>query len=354
MKLLRHLIFGGFICIYFTDSNAICLPDSVETDTIHYSELKEVIVTVERPSAFLRADKVTYNPATTVSGSNKNVYEAIQSLPGLNISTTGKITVNGIQGVTIYIDGKKNIMTGNNLINFLRSLAITEIENIEVINSASAKGVGSDPTAILNLIKRRKKNDNYLVGANIDGQIWKAREIYGSAFGEYCRNGHGLSINYSNYWAYKPSELFTDRPYLDSTERLTQAYNRKRRDSSCFLSVSYEYKPSEGPVIGTTLNYNHFRRKEPAVMSTDVPLIQTPIVTTNNALFVTDNVFGEIYVKRNSTDKVCGWTASCDFFSYKSEESQLMEDNTDLSIDGDMTGNTYGAVGRFHFTNSFF
>lgn len=138
MKLLRQLI-AGFICACFANSYATCLSDSVATDTIPYSELSEVIVTVERPSAILKADKVTYNPATTVSGSNKNVYEAIQSLPGINISTTGEITVNGIQGVAIYIDGKKNIMTGDNLTNFLRSLAITEIENIEISNSASAK-----------------------------------------------------------------------------------------------------------------------------------------------------------------------------------------------------------------------
>ncbi len=352
MKIPRHLLIIGFICGYFADSNSICLTDSLATDSIIYSELKEFTVTAEHPAVKLRADKVTYNPTLMVSGSHGNVYEAIQSLPGVTINSNGEITLNGMQGVAFNIDGRKTILTGENLINFLKSLAITDIENIEIITSASAKADGADPTAILNLIKRRKKDDSYSIGANIDGQVWKARQIYSSLFSEYCRNGHGLSVNYSRYVARNPSELLTDRPYLDFQERLNQVYDRKRRDSSHFLSVSYEYSPSVGPVIRSTLNYNYFRRREPAMMSTYVPLIPTPIVTSNNALFITDNIFGELYIKRSSKDNSRDWVAAFDFFRYKSLESQLMEDNTGMSIDGDMTGNTYGLVGSFDYNRS--
>lgn len=352
MKLSKQIIFIGYVCCSVADSYSYRPVDSLTSDTILHSDIQEVIILATRPSTKLSADKVTFNPSSLGSRTNGNAYEALQSLPGITIGADGEIVINGSQGITFNIDGRKTILNGENLIHFLKSIPIADIENIEIINSIGAKADGSDPTTILNLIRRRNKDDCYSIGANIDGEIWKARQMFGSVFGEYYRNRHGVSANFSRYIAHNPSELLTDRPYLDFLERLKQEYNRKRNDSSHFLSFSYEYRPSEYSVIGTTINYNRFRRNEDAEMTTSVPLVSKSIVTSNNAKFITNNLWGEIYIKRNSSDKSFDWMAACDFFSYKTLEGQLMEDNTGMSVDGNMTGKTYGIVGTFDFNKS--
>lgn len=352
MELKRQMLLIVLTYGLFVNAYSVCINDSLVADTIKFSELNEITVMADRGAVKVRADKIIFNPSAMVAGTQGNAYEAIKSLPGITVRSNGDISINGLQNVTVSFDGRKTILNGEILLNFLKSLPVKDIENIEISNYTGAKADGTDPTTILNLVRRRKKDDNFSVGANIDGQSWKARQIYSSVFGEYCKNGHCISMNYSNYVARNPSELLTDRPYLDYKDRLTQFYDRRRRDSSSFLSVSYEYRFSEGPVVGTSINYNHFKRKEPALMTTSIPFVTDQTVTSNNALFVTYNTFGEIYIKSNPSDKITNWVAACDYFGYRSSESQLMEDNTGMSVDGDMKGMTYGIVGSFDFNRS--
>ncbi|MDE5585261.1 MAG: outer membrane beta-barrel protein, partial [Muribaculaceae bacterium] len=349
MRIKRKILLTGLMCKMCIDAHPINPSDSISKDSILCKALMEVTVTAEHPRAKTRADKLSYYPSAMISGGQGNVYEAIKALPGVTMRANGELNINVTQSLSINIDGRKTILNGDNLISYLKSLPVADIERIEILSSDGAKGDGTDSATILNLVKRQKKEDSYSIGMNMDGQLWKAKQIYGAAFGEYIRGGHSLSLNYSRYAAHNPSELFTDRPYLDSQERLTQSYDRKRDDSSHFLSASYEYRPLNRLIIGTSFNYNRFRRKEPAVMTTNVPSVPEPTVTSNNALFVTDNFFGEIYVRRRSEEKGSEWTAACDIFRFKSSESQLMEDNTGKTIYGDMTGKTYGAVGSFDF-----
>lgn len=353
MELKRQLLISGLFCGLFFNGHSVCLTDSLANDSVMYSELQDVTVVAERPVTILRADKVSYHPSSMLSGGYGSIYEAIKSLPGISITSDGEIKINGIEGLTVNVDGRKTILSGENLINYLKTVPVTDIEKIEIESYSGAKAEGADAPTILNIVKRRKKEDSYALGGNIDCQAWRARQIYGSAFGEYCRNGHGVSVNYSRYAARNPSELLTDRPYLDLKERLTQVYDRRRRDRSHYISVNYEYRATSGHTIGTSLNYNHFKRKETAVMTTTVPFVAEAAVTSNNALFVTDNLFGEIYVKRKSSENTSDWAAACDFFRYKSSEGQLMENNGGMSVEGDMTGITYGAVGTFDFNKSF-
>lgn len=355
MRFKRNLLLSVWLIVSILElfpSNQMDSIASQITDSILFSELEEVTITAERPATVLRADRVSYFPSAMVSGGQGNIYEAIRAIPGVVIDSDGEIKINGFQSLALNIDGRKSILSGENLINYLKTVPVTDIEKIEIVSSGGAKAEGADSVGILNLLKRRKKADSYIIGVNMDGQLWKARQLYGSAFGEYCRNGHGISANYSHYAARNPSELLTDRPYLDFKERLTQVYDRKRRDSSDHLSVAYEFRSISGHIMGASINYNYSNRKEPAVMTTSVPFASNPNVTTNNALFVTKNLFGEVYVRRQLADTKTDWTAACDFFRYKSSEGQRMEDNHGMSIDGDMTGNTFGVVGSFDFNSA--
>lgn len=343
------------LCTSVLESFCTNLTDSISsenTDSIMFSVLNEVTVVAEHPEITLRADKVSYDPSAMISGGQGNLYEAIQSLPGITIDSGGEIRLNGVQNLTVYIDGRKSILTGISLLNYLKAISTTDIEKIDIEYFAGAMTEGSDAMTCLNLVRRRKKDDSYAFGVNMDGQVEKARQIYADAFGEYSRSGHSISMNLSNYAARNPSELLTDRPYLDYEERITQVYDRMRRDYSSHMTMSYEYRHPSVSTAGISLNFNYFKRREPAVMCTTVPLVSQPSVTSNEALFINNNLFGEVYFKRRSYDNSSGWTAACDFFRYRSEERQSMEDNNGLSIDGDMPGVTYGAVGTFEYDKS--
>ncbi len=346
-----HLLFATLVCYLVAAAQFAVYTDSVtmqSCDSILYSNLKEITIMAKHPATSLKADKIVFRPSEMLAGSQGSVYEAICLLPGITIKSDGNLRIYGVRSLSVNIDGRKTILSGDILINYLKSLPAVDVEAMEIIEYSGAKTDGEEPVTVLNIIKRRKKADSYALGAIVDAQSGRARQLYTSVFGEYSRNKHTLSANYSRYSAHNPSELMTDRPYPEHDERLYQFYNRKRTDSSNQLSMSYDYRFSSGQTIGTSLVYNYFRRKEPAVMTTFIPFKEEPCITDNNASFLTDNLFGELYCHRKSSNG-SEWRASCDFFRYSSWESQLMEDNSGLSIDGSMDGTTYGIVGSFDF-----
>lgn len=316
------------------------------SDSTSYAELQEITVTARRNAVVISADKISYSPARMVSGQS-NLYEAIQSIPGITIDTQGNISLNGVQNVAVQIDGRKTILSGEQLLAYLRATPTADIEKIELTNAVTARSEGTDPTTVLNLQRVRKKENGYAGGVNLDGQLGKARQFYGSLLADYKQEPSNISLIYSNYIARNPSELLTDRPFLDFPERLTQKYYRLRRDLMHNVSVGYDYKSTSPLLFGTSVNYTYHRRYEPATMYTTIPFNPVIAKTSNNAKFITNNIYGEVYLKRNLSVPQSNWTAACNFFNYRNKESQLMEDNSGKTIDGKMSNITYGIVGTF-------
>ena len=354
MKYFKTIIcvlgYVGYLC-----SHAAVVTDSIPTypnDSIIFSDLKEITVLGKHPGIVISADKISYRPSEIISGNQSNIYETIKSVPGITIDSKGQIKANGVQNLTIYLDGTKTLFSGEELVNYLKSIPSSNIEKVEIENFSSARNDGSDHTLILNLIRRNKKTDNYMIGLNSDGQIWKARQSYESIFAEYNRESHNFYAYYSNYLSHNPSELLVDRPYVTDDKRMIQDYDRLRKDMMHQISFSYIYKPSSEFTLSTTLNYNRFRRNEIAQMTTTIPVAPHTTTTNNNATFITNNLYGELYLKKNIPVSNSNWAATFNFFRYKNSERQIMDDDKGRSVDGDMSGNNLGLVGTFDFDKS--
>lgn len=336
-------------------ANSCVIPDTIKhfaKDSIIISDLQEIVIKASRPSVYMRADKTTYIPSEMISGGQSNLQEAIRSIPGVRIDDKGNILLNGIERATIYLDGRKTILNGEEILSYLRATPSRSIEKIEIINSPGAKADGSDSMSIINLVRNRNKETGYTAGINLDGQIGKAKQFYGSLMGEYNRNSHNISLIYSTYLARNPSILSTDRPYPDTSLRLLQSYKRFRKDNLQQLSLSYDYRPTKQLTFGTSLNCNFHQRKEFAIMTTNFPLVSDPTITSNDAKFITDNIYGGIFMKRDLSSPDSHWTVAFDFFINKNPEYQNMEDNTGMSVIGNMCGKTYGMVGSFDWHKS--
>ena len=165
-----------------------------------------------------------------VTGNNGNVYDALRSIPEITVRSDGEIELNGTSKLTVYLDNRKFILQGTELLNYLKSTPVSNIAKIEISYVTGARADGQDSPTILNLTRKREKSSGYSAGINMDGQIYKARQFYGATYGQYNTISHSINGSYSTYFAHNPSELLTDRPYLESDERLTQKYHRLRNN----------------------------------------------------------------------------------------------------------------------------
>ena len=118
------------LCLLLTGINIMNAQDNgnIVTDSVRFANLEEIVVTSRKPcpSSGLTGFHICLPEMTSAIGSN--VYDALQSIPGLSIGSNGVISVNGESGISVYIDGRKSILTGEMLISHLKSLSTSGIE----------------------------------------------------------------------------------------------------------------------------------------------------------------------------------------------------------------------------------
>src|SRR5207302_3959743 len=102
-------------------------------------ELSEVNVQGKKPMIEVRADKMIFNVEGSINATGSNAFELLQKSPGISIDKDDNISMQGKNGVSVYIDGKPSQMGPNDLAEFLRSINSADMESIEIITNPSAK-----------------------------------------------------------------------------------------------------------------------------------------------------------------------------------------------------------------------
>jgi len=149
--------------------------------------LSAITVEAKKPMIEVKADKTVFNVENSINATGSNAFELLQKSPGVTTDKDDNISMQGKNGVKIYIDGKPTQMGGADLAAYLRSINSADIESIEMITNPSAKYDASGNAGIINI--RLKKNKNYGANGNIAG---------GVAFGHTPKYNNSLSLNYRN------------------------------------------------------------------------------------------------------------------------------------------------------------
>lgn len=313
-------------------------------DSIKTLNIADLVVMGRRPDAIVTADKVSYSPSATLSGSGGSIFDTMSSLPGVTVDTNGTITVNGQKGVTVTINGRKSILSGNALVNYLKSLPADNVDRIEILSAPSAKLDASGAMSVVNIKMKRMRDEGFTLGLNGDGQFWKIKRGYGNMYAGYGRGHNKMSLSYSAMSASTSSELFTDRPYLVGDSRLLQSYYRRRNDLMHYIATSYDCRIINALTTGVSLSANWYTRKENADMYTDIPSYSQNVVTDNRNNSYIRNVYGNYFMKYTFAQPESDVVFNFDFFNYHTAEKQFMADNMDTDIDGTMRGTTKGYV----------
>lgn len=156
--------------------------DSLRKDSARL--LKAVTVTAKRPLLEYGIDRTTVNVASMISSSTSNTLEVLEKTPGITVSPTGEISLNGRPGVAILIDGRTNYLAGTDLLNYLRSLPGSVLDKIELMDNPPAR-YDANGGAIINI--RLKKNRTAGFTSNIN---------LGYTQGRYARHNESLSFSY--------------------------------------------------------------------------------------------------------------------------------------------------------------
>ncbi|GAA4739139.1 TonB-dependent receptor [Flavisolibacter ginsenosidimutans] len=176
------------------------------TATKASSDLKGVTVSARKPMVEVRADKTVLNVEGTINAAGSDGLELLRKSPGVTVDKDENLSVNGKNGVQVYVDGRPTPLSGSDLANFLKSMQSSQIESIEIITNPSAKYEAAGNAGIINI--RLKKNKAYGVNGSVTA---------GYAIGVFPKYNGSFNLNYRNkawnlYGTYSVSKGLNHNP----------------------------------------------------------------------------------------------------------------------------------------------
>lgn len=116
--------------------------------------LAEVTVTARRPLIRQEGDKVIVDPEPLANIST-NTLEVLEMTPGLFVDPDGGIFLNSATPAAIYINGRLQRMSQQDINNILRSLPPGSVQQIEIIRTPSTRFDAASSGGIINIVLKQ-------------------------------------------------------------------------------------------------------------------------------------------------------------------------------------------------------
>jgi len=157
------------------------------------------------------ADKTTYLVKDNPALSSGSMSDAIRKLPGVIVSPSGNLNLNG-KDVAVYIDGIPSNLAGQDLKNYIQSLPANAIERIELIENPGASFEAKTNGGVINIITRTNSFESFSGTLNLHYGTSNNHKYSPSLM----LNGRKKTINWQLQTGYNSHEV-TDYNTVDRT-----------------------------------------------------------------------------------------------------------------------------------------
>lgn len=223
----------------------------IKNDTIEIEKLELIghKKLIER-----KADKLVFHIDNKIANSGENTINILKYIPNVRINDN-KLNILGKEKAEIMVDGVKLNISGDNLINYIKSIDPKDIKNIEVLMIPSSKYDAEGNIGIINIKMKRNKED-----------FWNFGYHNSNNFGYYHNNTSNISANMqknrvslSLSVGYKSglSRYINNNKYLyGDNEEWNNRTISKNDNINFFNRIGFEYKINNNLNIGLVYNYS--------------------------------------------------------------------------------------------------
>ncbi len=119
--------------------------------------LQDITVTAQRPPVERKIDRTVVNVDQMISAAGSTALDVLERSPGVSVDNNGVISLQGKNGVIIFIDDKPTYLSGADLENYLRSLPASSVDQIELMTNPPAKYDAAGGAGVINIRLKRTK-----------------------------------------------------------------------------------------------------------------------------------------------------------------------------------------------------
>ncbi|MEO6302304.1 MAG: outer membrane beta-barrel protein [Bacteroidia bacterium] len=172
--------------------------------------LNEVSVTVQKKLIEFKNGNVTVNVEGSPLAVGNSVYDLLTKMPGVTVDGE-TISIVGREGVKIMIDDRIQQISGQQLINLLKSMNASLVEKIEILKTPSVKNDAAGNGGMINIKTKKVKITGFSGSANVSYQQ-----------GFYANKDAGFSLNYRG----RSATFFSAINFGDDQMQYTSIYKK--------------------------------------------------------------------------------------------------------------------------------
>ncbi|MBS1532288.1 MAG: TonB-dependent receptor [Bacteroidetes bacterium] len=231
--------------------------------------LSEVTVIARKPALQSQDGKKVFSVNQSLVSQSGTAADLLQNVPTLQIDINGNVSLRGLTGVKVLVDGKASAIAGGDVTQILQSIPANSIESIEVITNPSAK-YDAEGQGIVNIVLKKNSKAGFngsasLAGGTRDNYNSTAALSYQTAkvniYGNYSlRNGN----TYSNGFQYNT--------FLQPTSAIVysnQLFPSTTRNKIQDLKAGIDYSITPGSILSISGTLNLLNRHRDELLSLD-------------------------------------------------------------------------------------
>ena len=298
-------------------------------------EIEGVLIEVKRKLIIRKPDRLVFNVEYSLAANRGNLIDVLSVTPGVRVRSS-EISVIGKSTVLIMINNQLIRLSGDDLMNFLRSIPSEEIANIEVINNPPSKYDAEGNSGLINVNLKSSKSKGW--NCNIRASFAQASHSGGSTGG----NINYFDKKFSMYGSLNLGEgsiapslnktiYYSDKTWIeDNRLRSYQAYLNGR------VGLNYQCNPKSQ----FTLQYqgalgNPFTRENITMNVLNVQNNSSDSILRTNAQTKVNNINHDVnaYYKYDLDTVGKNISFNMNYFSYENLSNRLFLSKTYLSND---------------------
>lgn len=224
------------------------------------ANIQEVVIKKAKPTIVRKIDRVVLNVGDNAITAGKSSMDLFRMAPGVFVNS-GNISINGVWGTRVMVDGKMLNLRGDDLKNYLQNLRSSDIQSIEVIAHPSAEFDAEGSGGIINIItkKNSKQGLNGYAGYDNNWGLGKYPSYNPYLSLNYKRGKFGVNTSYSfnhnkSYEQLEQSREFPNNGQYKNFSDDTQVNDANRLK----VALTYDINSKQFLGLGYTGQFTNF------------------------------------------------------------------------------------------------
>lgn len=220
--------------------------------------LQGVTISSQKPLIEHKIDRTVVNVDALISNTGSTAMDVLEKSPGVLIDDNGGISLKG-KSVQVFIDDKPSYLSGTELESYLRSLASSSVEQVELMSNPPAKYDAAGNGGIINIRTKKLKQKGFNGNLNLG---W-SQGRYGKTNNSFNYNYRNNKLNINGRFGYNTNNNFNDldinRHFLNQDGSITSNFLQNsfiRRKAQAYSGkIEADYYASDKTTWGLEFDY---------------------------------------------------------------------------------------------------